>query len=273
MLWKSIIVFLLIMLTAVSIQAATCGSEPSFYSCQDGALSIEETPMMMLVAVQPLSGNVLEQACRDHAGRALRDSQEWERSGCSAKLHMTSQLFSLDYNTHLNRCKVTLGTAISDDRKGREDLLAKCRGTAPPPPPIRPTPPPPPPPPSVPPSPPPVSITPPTPPPPSQPGQEGKRLSGVWEIGLLDLKTLQEYRYTYSLTFTGNQFEGKYLIPGNNPSKFQGFVSSDGSRIQYTQVHGSYRGNFAGRKVGADKFEGAVCDSQGNIFLFTLNKR
>ncbi len=140
MVWKSIIVFLLIMLTAVSIQAATCGSEPSFHSCQDEALSIEEIPII-LVAVQPLSGNVLEQACRDHAGRALRDSQEWDRLGCSAKLHLTSQVFSLDYNTHLSRCKGTLGTAIRDDQKGRENLLAKCRGTAPPPPPTPPSPP------------------------------------------------------------------------------------------------------------------------------------
>ncbi len=258
------------MLTAVSIQASACGSEPSFYSCQDEAFSIEKTPNIV-VAVQPLSGNVLDQACRDHAGRALRDSQEWERSGCSAKLHLTSQLFSLDYNTHLSRCKGTLGTTIRDDQTGREDLLAKCKGTAatpplptsavslstPPSPPLAP----------------PVSVTPPAPPPPSQPGQQGKTLSGVWEISLLDLKTLKGYRYTYTLTFTGNQFEGKYLVPGDNPSKFQGFISSDGSRIQHTQIHGNYRGNFAGRRVGTDKFEGAVCDSQGNIFQFTLNKK
>ncbi len=263
--WKSILAPLL--LTAVFIQGGVRASESPLLSCQDGtsALPFEETPIM-LAAAQPLSGNVLEQACQTHAQRALRDSQEWERLGCSKKLQTTSQLFSLDFNDHLLRCKRTVGTAIKDDQDGREALLAKCRGAASQPPqPPRYTPP------STPPPPPP---RPPVPtPPPSQPDQEGNKLGEVWAIDLVDLKTLREYHYTYTFTFKGNQFVGKYLTPGNNPSMFQGFISSDGSRIQYTQIYGDYRGNYAGRKKGYNRFEGAVCDSQGNIFLFTLDKK
>lgn len=263
MYWKSISVFMSVMLTAVSVQAAVSALEPSSYSCQDGALPIEESPII-LAAAQILSGSALEEACRAHAEQALKNSQEWERLGCAAKLHMTSQVFSLDLNSHVNRCKVTLGTAIRDDQEGREALLARCRGVASPP--------------SSSTTPPPSALSPPqsiSPPPPSQPGQEGNRLSGVWEISLLDLKTLKGYRYTYTLTFAGNQFEGRYLNPGDNPSKFQGFISGDGYRIQYTQIDGNHRGNYAGKTAGRvfNRYEGAACDSQGNIFLFTLNKK
>jgi hypothetical protein len=75
------------------------------------------------------------------------------------------------------------------------------------------------------------------------------------------------------LTFTGNHFDGKYLVPKDNISKFKGDISSDGTRIQFTQTSSGYNASFAGKKVGQNKFDGGACDSRGGILSFTLRKK
>jgi hypothetical protein len=93
---------------AVAFQIATARSA-TLPACS-AAISPGPENLDVLAQVRPLSGAALEQACRDYATRALSDSQEWESLKCSAKLGMSPQLFSLDYNVHFNRCKTTLGT-------------------------------------------------------------------------------------------------------------------------------------------------------------------
>jgi hypothetical protein len=211
---------------------------------------------------RPLSGSALEAACRTTADKALKDSQEWDRLGCSAKLHVAPQVFSPQYNIHFDRCKSTMGTVIQSDQESRDKYLFQCRGAG-------------------------TSIgtvtsttstnttstttTGTTLPKPTE--RSDNTLGGEWAISLLDLRTLKTYDYVYKLTFNGPSFEGSYSEPKGNPSRFQGSISSDGARIEYKQTDQGYLANFAGRKVGTNRFDGAVCDTRGNIFTFTLFRK
>ncbi len=256
------------MVWAVSAGAATGAGHDAGSSCA-GSTIPDQPGSILLAQGKPLSGSVLEQACRAYADQGMKDSQQWEQRRCREKLNIAPQLFTTEYKSHYTRCMSSVGTSIESDNATRQDYLRRCgagstsdRPTAVPPPST-----------STP------TAKPPTPPPATgttpgtrTPGADiGK--PGAWEITLLDLKTLKTYRYAYSLTFRGNNFEGVYLDPGNNKSSFSGFISPDGSRIEYRQQDNDYQANFAGRKTGTGRFEGAVCDSRGNLFTFTLRKK
>lgn len=90
------------------------------------------------MAVKPLSGGELENACRAYATKAAQNTQQWIANNCRQKLNMTSQLLEYDYNRHYSRCKETLGTTINEDLQHQENLLKKCIGTIPPTPPSKP---------------------------------------------------------------------------------------------------------------------------------------
>ncbi len=70
------------------------------------------------MAVNPLSGGELENACRAYATKAAQNTQQWIANNCRQKLNMTSQLLEYDYNRHYSRCKETLGTTIGNNRIG-----------------------------------------------------------------------------------------------------------------------------------------------------------
>jgi hypothetical protein len=247
------IALIAIVLPIPEISAATL---PSPFNEVSSAATCSAEPQQN----RPLSGGALEAACRTSADRALKDSQEWERLGCSAKLHVSPQLFSPQYNVHFDRCKSTTGTVIQSDQESRDKYLSQCRGagtstgTA-------------------------TQTTATTTSSTTTAGTSlmkqpsDNTLGGDWVVSLLDLRTLKTYDYIYKLTFSGPSFEGLYSDPKGNPSRFQGSISGDGARIEYTQTDQGYKANFAGRKVGANRFDGAVCDSRGNIFTFTLYKK
>lgn len=85
------------------------------------------------IAVKPLSGGELENACRAYATKAAQNTQQWNANNCRQKLNMTSQLLEYDYNRHYNRCKETLGTTINEDLQFQEKLLKKCMEVSQPP--------------------------------------------------------------------------------------------------------------------------------------------
>jgi len=196
-----------------------------------------------------LSGGVSEADCQAYATRAIKDTQEWERLQCKSKLKTAPQVFSLEREKHLKRCRSTDAKTIESDDNQRDAYLKQCRsaagqsGT--------------------------TTVTPPKPP----PTKDSKGLSGEWEVTITDLRSLKQNRYVYSFTFTENHFDGKYLVPKDNISKFQGDISSDGTRIQFIQTSSGYNASFAGKKVGQNKFEGGACDSRGGILSFTLKKK
>jgi len=256
------------MIWAVPAGAVTRGGYDAGSSCA-GSTIPDQPGTILLAQGKPLSGSVLEQACSAYADRGVKDSQQWEQRRCREKLNIALQLFTTEYRSHYTRCMSSVGTSIESDNATRQDYLRRCdagmTSDRPPvvPPPSTTTPP----------------VTPPTKPPGTvttpgtrTPGAEIVK-PGAWEITLLDLKTLKTYRHVYSFTFRGNNFEGAYLDPRNNKSSFSGYISPDGSRIEYRQQDRDYQANFAGRKTGTGRFEGAVCDSRGNIFTFTLRKK
>ena len=127
MLWRTVLVFVCVILAAVSANAATLEWGTGEYPRgAQGRTDDAATPILMAAA--PLDGEALESGCLLYANRALLDSQEWQRLNCEEILGIDQPpYFQLQFEKHYDFCKRTLGTEIKNCDRKRGEFIKKCR--------------------------------------------------------------------------------------------------------------------------------------------------
>jgi hypothetical protein len=253
--WKAFIFCSVLFLAAKLGFAAAFASEYAGGPCRE-ILQEGQTSSVIILAGRIISYEELKVACPAAAKEAVKDSQEWERMKCTKQLNISPQVISTSYDYHLRRCYDSLGIEIENDRRMRREFLTKCRDAI-----IPPTP-----------TPPPTTTT--TEKPSAPTPMPETKLSGKWNVTIINPVENKEYQYVYKFTFSGDEFQGKYMDPKRDKSTFTGQLLRSGEAIQYTQEdkEKSYQATYVGKRIGQYEYQGAVCDSKGNVTMFLLKK-
>ena len=208
-----------------------------------------------LFAVTPLSGAELENGCQAYADKAVKYANEWEQFQCQKKLNVAPQLCTTDRNYHYNRCKNTVGTAIAADLQVLEKWLESCGVPTGGPgnPPGKPANPP--------------VITPRW----ENPPIETKNATGdVWDIIVINSADLGRSEHAYRISTLNGRFTAQNMRSGG--PEFSGQLNGSVFEALMTDRTG-YWANFVGHMSSPKRIEGTGCDSRGQSFSFSMDRR
>ena len=208
-----------------------------------------------LFAVTPLGGAELENGCQAYADKAVKYANEWEQFQCQKKLNVAPQLCTTDRKYHYSRCKDTVGTTITADLQAMENWMESCGGLA-----------------GRPENPPGKTKTPPVNIPPREnPPIETKNTTlDVWDIVVINSADLGRSEHTYRISTVNGPFKAQNTRIGG--PEFSGQLNGSVFEAVMTDSPG-YWANFIGHMSSPKRIEGTGCDSHGQSFSFSMDRR